>query len=447
LNFRAFQNTALYLLLVVHTSPNLFAFAENDDLRKRCAAAVAAVRMNADPLSNDFFKRLGFTKEENPNSNRIKKAYRKLCRIFHPDGTAKLGTDIPMKNLAEAYETLTDDSKRGQYLRDKHPTSTSPETETETKTTADRSTNRGGRNRQYYYPESMWQVRVENLSQRYDDYVKDWIHESQKYSQGDWYIDGSGWYVIRESSHSSWSFTRDRAVFLKYLEERRTKIAAQTPPPRPPYEPFDFQRRYSEQDGVSLLQSKYEGYVQIKLTGRRPEFVRSAPMRILRAYHQTQATVSNLGEAIAFLDANEMRARKDEQDARKALLERYMDELFNPAMKKAEFFKTTMAMAFQYPELALDLLRWKQNKLETEGDYIAFASAFIYLAESEESNETKQVLEEWILRIKTKFNKPYDQVVDALIRRNWDFKFPNNMPDTATIVKKAMASEEVTASH
>lgn len=58
----------------------------------------------------DYYQLLGVTKES--NQSEIKKAYRKLAIQHHPD---KGGDPEIFKQVAEAYETLSDPQKKQQY--------------------------------------------------------------------------------------------------------------------------------------------------------------------------------------------------------------------------------------------------------------------------------------------------------------------------------------------
>ena len=51
--------------------------------------------------------------EESASSDQIKKAYRKLSKKYHPD--VNDGDDAKFKEIAEAYEHLSDDVKRAKY--------------------------------------------------------------------------------------------------------------------------------------------------------------------------------------------------------------------------------------------------------------------------------------------------------------------------------------------
>ena len=62
------------------------------------------------PDNNKFYKILGVSKDA--TSSEIKKAYRKLAVIHHPD---KGGSEEKFKEITKAFETLSDESKRKNY--------------------------------------------------------------------------------------------------------------------------------------------------------------------------------------------------------------------------------------------------------------------------------------------------------------------------------------------
>lgn len=59
----------------------------------------------------DFYKILGIS--ENASPDEIKKAYRNLAHKYHPDKSS--GDEAKFKEINEAYQTLSDASKRQQY--------------------------------------------------------------------------------------------------------------------------------------------------------------------------------------------------------------------------------------------------------------------------------------------------------------------------------------------
>ncbi|TMS08124.1 DnaJ-like protein subfamily B member 5 [Larimichthys crocea] len=65
------------------------------------------------PTGKDFYKVLGVTPES--NEDEIKKAYRKMALKFHPDKNSDADAEDKFKEIAEAYEILTDPKKRGIY--------------------------------------------------------------------------------------------------------------------------------------------------------------------------------------------------------------------------------------------------------------------------------------------------------------------------------------------
>ncbi len=68
------------------------------------------------PEIKDYYKVLGV--DENANADAIKKAYRKLARIHHPDRNQNNPkAEERFKEIQEAYETLSDEKKRKEYDR------------------------------------------------------------------------------------------------------------------------------------------------------------------------------------------------------------------------------------------------------------------------------------------------------------------------------------------
>ncbi|XP_061589276.1 dnaJ homolog subfamily B member 5 [Cololabis saira] len=65
------------------------------------------------PPGKDFYKVLGVAPES--NEDEIKKAYRKMALKFHPDKNSDADAEDKFKEIAEAYEILTDPKKRSIY--------------------------------------------------------------------------------------------------------------------------------------------------------------------------------------------------------------------------------------------------------------------------------------------------------------------------------------------
>jgi molecular chaperone DnaJ len=67
-----------------------------------------------DYLDKDFYAVLGIAKDA--DTDEIKKAYRKLARQYHPDKNAgDVKAEEKFKEISEAYDVLSDDSKRHEY--------------------------------------------------------------------------------------------------------------------------------------------------------------------------------------------------------------------------------------------------------------------------------------------------------------------------------------------
>lgn len=61
----------------------------------------------------DYYEVLGLAK--GATSDEIRKAYRKLAKKYHPDVSKEPDAEEKFKEVAEAYEVLSDDQKRAQY--------------------------------------------------------------------------------------------------------------------------------------------------------------------------------------------------------------------------------------------------------------------------------------------------------------------------------------------
>ena len=70
----------------------------------------------------DYYDVLGIARDA--SSDEIKKAYRQLARKFHPDvNQGDASSEEKFKEVAEAYEVLSDAQKRGAYDRFGHTAS------------------------------------------------------------------------------------------------------------------------------------------------------------------------------------------------------------------------------------------------------------------------------------------------------------------------------------
>lgn len=88
----------------------------NNDYRDFAQRADAALKQSK---SKDYYKILGVAR--NADEKAIKKAYRALARDWHPDmhgdADAKAEAEKKFRDIAEAYDVLTDAEKRGRYDR------------------------------------------------------------------------------------------------------------------------------------------------------------------------------------------------------------------------------------------------------------------------------------------------------------------------------------------
>lgn len=64
-------------------------------------------------MGKDYYKTLGITKAA--TDDEIKKAYRKMALRYHPDKNKSIGAEEKFKEVAEAYEVLSDKKKRDVY--------------------------------------------------------------------------------------------------------------------------------------------------------------------------------------------------------------------------------------------------------------------------------------------------------------------------------------------
>lgn len=71
------------------------------------------VKKEKEKMGKDYYKILGINKEA--TDDEIKKAYRKLALKYHPDKNRSAGAEEKFKEIAEAYEVLSDSKKREVY--------------------------------------------------------------------------------------------------------------------------------------------------------------------------------------------------------------------------------------------------------------------------------------------------------------------------------------------
>ncbi|XP_061570394.1 dnaJ homolog subfamily B member 9-like [Cololabis saira] len=70
----------------------------------------------------DYYDILGLPRDA--TDRQIKKAFHKLALQYHPDRNREPGAEAKFREIAEAYETLSDDKKRQHYDRFGHDAST-----------------------------------------------------------------------------------------------------------------------------------------------------------------------------------------------------------------------------------------------------------------------------------------------------------------------------------
>jgi DnaJ-class molecular chaperone len=64
-------------------------------------------------MGKDYYKILGIIKGASEDD--VRKAYRKMALKFHPDKNKSAGAEEKFKEIAEAYEVLSDKRKREIY--------------------------------------------------------------------------------------------------------------------------------------------------------------------------------------------------------------------------------------------------------------------------------------------------------------------------------------------
>lgn len=64
-------------------------------------------------MGKDYYKILGIAKSA--KDDEVKKAYRKMALRYHPDKNKTIGAEEKFKEVAEAYEVLSDKKKRDVY--------------------------------------------------------------------------------------------------------------------------------------------------------------------------------------------------------------------------------------------------------------------------------------------------------------------------------------------
>ena len=83
--------------------------------QKKLFKFVTEIRVKIVPMKmgKDYYKILGLVKGASEDD--IKKAYRKMALKYHPDKNKAPGSEEKFKEIAEAYEVLSDKRKREVY--------------------------------------------------------------------------------------------------------------------------------------------------------------------------------------------------------------------------------------------------------------------------------------------------------------------------------------------
>src|SRR5258708_37736641 len=69
-------------------------------------------------MPEDFYVLLGVARDASPDD--IKKAYRRLAKQYHPDQNNDDGAEDKFKEIASAYQVLSDPDTRARYDRFGH---------------------------------------------------------------------------------------------------------------------------------------------------------------------------------------------------------------------------------------------------------------------------------------------------------------------------------------
>ena len=74
---------------------------------------IYSMKWYAMKMGKDYYKILGISKGASEDD--VRKAYRKMALKFHPDKNKSAGAEEKFKEIAEAYEVLSDKRKRDIY--------------------------------------------------------------------------------------------------------------------------------------------------------------------------------------------------------------------------------------------------------------------------------------------------------------------------------------------